>query len=400
MHRPAALLSHSGVRGWDEFSLDPAQRHLNHGSYGAVPTRTIAHRHALTRQLEANPFRWFEELPERHARARHAIAPFVGAPADEIAMVANASAAASAIFVSLPLAPTDEVVLTDHVYGAVAMGAHRHARHWGARVRVAHVPHDAHAEESLAAVLAEITDHTRLVVVDHISSATARYFPVDALTTALAGRGIILAIDGAHALGNLPTAAIRAPHVVWFGNLHKYPCAPRGAAVLVSQGEVSQRLVPIIDSWGAELRYPERFDLQGSIDTTGFLAAAHAIDTLDAHFGWDRIRSHSAELGAWAAREIGLGLGELMDDDPLPDVGMPVPQQPLLRLPPGVASDASRARTLKDRLASEAGCEVGVSTWNGRGFIRLSAHVYNEPADYEQFLERGLPVIASMRGSS
>jgi len=394
--RPAALATIHGVHGREEFRLDPGRRHLNHGSYGAVPSRTIDHRAALIERLEANPFRWFEELPPRHASMRAAIAGYVGAPTDEIAMVANASAAASAVYASIPLHPHEEVLLTDHTYGAVAMGAQRYARHWGATVRTVPVPLAARSDEALATILDAVTERTRMVVVDHISSATARLFPVLELVDALAARDIIVVIDGAHSLGILPQAAVRAEHVVWFGNLHKYPCAPRGAAVLVAQGDLAQRLVPIIDSWGAELPYPERFDLQGSIDSTGFLSVAHAIDTLDELFGWDRIRNYSAELGTWATETVARALAELMDADPIADVGMPVPQQPLLRLPPGVAADAVGARLLKDRLATEADCEVGVSSWNGTGFIRISAHAYNEAADYEQFVARGIPVIASL----
>ncbi len=394
--RPAPLTTVDGARGRDEFRLDPSRKHLNHGSFGAVPARAIDHHASLLERLEANPFRWFEELPELHAAARASLADFVGAPVNELAMVANASAAASAVFVSLPLNEGDEILLTDHIYGAVAMGAHRYATQRGASVRTVPVRHAAASDEVLAVMLDAITERTRMVVIDHISSATARAFPVVELVEALADRDIVVVIDGAHAPGILPQAAVRSPNAIWFGNLHKYACAPRGAAVLVAQGELAQRLFPVIDSWGAELTYPERFDLQGSIDTTGFLSAVCAIETLEELFGWDRIRSYSATFGAWAAETVAAALSELMDENPLVDVGMPVAQQPLLRLPPGVAADPAGARELKDRLAAEAGCEVGVSTWNGTGFVRLSAHVYTEASDYDQFIAAGVPVIASL----
>jgi isopenicillin-N epimerase len=398
-HRPTPLTAAGGAPGRTHFRLDPGRHHLNHGSYGAVPSRTIDHRAALTQQLESNPFRWFEELQLRHATMRAAIAPFVGAMSNEIAMVTNASAAASSVYASIPLRPGDEVLLTDHVYGAVAMGAARYARSWGATVRIARVPLDADAAESCNVILEAVTGRTRLVVVDHISSATARRFPVDELVAALAERDVTVVIDGAHAMGILPQAAVRAPHVVWFGNLHKYACAPRGAAVIVAQGALAQRLVPIIDSWGADLAYPDRFDLQGSSDSTGFLSAAHAIATLDDLFGWDRIRHYSAELSTWAAEAIANELAPLMHTTPLPEVGMPVPQHRLLQLPAGVAADAASARTLKDRLAAEAQCEVGVSSWEGTGFIRISAHVYNEASDYEHFIEHAIPIIATVASS-
>ena len=397
---PAPLRSSTGRSGREEFRLDPRRRHLNHGSYGAVPGRTIDHRAALLNELEANPFRWFEHLPQQHALARAALAPFVGADAEEIAMVPNASAAASVVMSSLPLDADAEVIVTDHVYGAVAMGVARAARRAGARAVTVRVPLAAQAEETLELILSAVTARTRLLVIDQISSPTARGFPVDELALALTDSGIVVAVDGAHALGVLPAPAVRAPHVVWFGNLHKYACAPRGAAVLVAQGRLAQNLYPLIDSWGAEQPYPQRFDSQGSIDTTGFLSAPHAIDTMDALFGWDRIRHYSADFGAWAASAVAAELETLGGPTPIPRVGLPVPQQPLLRLATGIAIDGPSARALKERLSAEADCEVGVSTWRGQGFVRLSGHVYSESADIEQFIERGIPVIASMAATA
>src|SRR5699024_3488567 len=144
---------------------------------------------------------------------------------------------------------------------------------------------------------------------------------------------------------------------IWFGNLHKYPCAPRGAAVLVAQGDLAQQLYPVIDSWGTNDPFPDRFDIQGAVDNTGFLASVHAIDTLEKLFGWANIRQYSARLATAATEIVAPQLGYLLDKDPVVDVGVPVAEQALLRLPSGVASNPDGARLLKDRLATDAQCE-------------------------------------------
>ena len=402
---PAPLRGLDGRRGRDYFSLDPAITHLNHGSYGATPTAALTFQDGLRRNMESNTLRWFENLPARHRAQREMLAPFVGAPVEELAMVHNASAAATAVFSSIPLTAGDEVLVTSHVYGAVAMGAARAARRAGAQFRTIPIPLAATDAQVCETVMDALTPRTRMLVVDHISSSTVRAFPVERLTELLADHGVVLVVDGAHALGILPRAAVRAPHVVWFGNLHKYPCAPRGSAVLVAQGEVADSLFPVIDSWGAEDPFPERFDQQGALDTTGFLSAAEAIRTLDEAFGWDTIREYSAQLGRYAISVIAPALGAIDGLDeaqsmrisgagPRPAVGMPVAAQPSVRLPAGVATDGPAARALKDVLHERAGCEVGVSTWEGTGFIRISAHVYNEPADYDHFVDAAVPIIA------
>ena len=64
------------------------------------------------------------------------------------------------------------------------MGAQRLARRWGGTVRTARVPLAAGAQEAAAAVAAEFSDRTALVVVDHATSPTSRFLPVDLISAA------------------------------------------------------------------------------------------------------------------------------------------------------------------------------------------------------------------------
>lgn len=398
MTRPQPLESAEGTTGREEWSLDPAKRHLNHGSFGAVPRRTLDHQAALKRELEANPLRWFDSLPARLADERAALAPFVGASADEIAVLPNASAGASVLFANLTLQPGDEVLATDHVYGSVLMGAERFTRRDGASLRVVPIPLAATAGETFDLLESHITPATRVLLIDHISSATARGFPVAELVAAATAAGIIVMVDGAHALGLVETPARVADsdNAVWFGNLHKFACAPRGAAVLVARGALGQNLYPLVDSWGAQLDYPERFDQQGTNDVTGFLSASFGIALIERLWGWQRVRDYSVALGNYAVSIIAPALSELQNAPAIVELGMPQQAQRLLRLPPGVAVDGDSARILKNRLSAEADVEAGIMPWQGSGYLRISAHVYNEAADYEQFVERGIPVIESL----
>ncbi|GAA2910342.1 aminotransferase class V-fold PLP-dependent enzyme [Microbacterium keratanolyticum] len=383
-----------GDSGRSVFALDPAVRHINHGSYGASPRVTLEYQAQLKAALDANPMRWFETLPPRHAAVRDELAQFLRVPSSTLAWVPNASAASTVVFSSLELDAGDEVIVTDHAYGAVAQGVTRLVERRGAHVVTVGVPLSAGEEQTRALILDAVTPRTRVVMLDQISSATARRFPVDAVADALADTGILLVIDGAHGLGLLEDPVVSGDHVVWFGNLHKYACGPRGAAVLAARGDVAQRLWPAIDSWGAAEPFPQRFDLQGSLDSTAFLSAAHAIRTMATAFGgWSPIREHSAVLGRYGADLLITALGPISDDDPAIDVGMPVAQQPLVRLPRGAAHDGRSARSLKDAFA-EDGFEVGVSTFGGRGYVRISAHAYSEAEDFEAFAERAPRIIA------
>ena len=64
----------------------------------------------------------------------------------------------------------------------------------------------------------------------------------------------------------------------------------------------------------------------------------------------------------------------------------------LVPLPDGMATDAAEAAALQARIGEVAAVEVAVTTWAGHGFLRLSAHAYNAPADYRR-LAADLPSL-------
>jgi len=376
------------------WTLDPALRHLNHGSFGAVPRVAQEAQARLRAELEASPQTWFSTLPARLAAARARVAPHLGVRADDLAFVPNASGGASVVFASLPARPGLEVVVTDHGYGAVTAGAERLARRAGGTVRRAHVPLAASAEEACAAVVAEFGDRTGLVVVDHVTSPTARFLPVAEISAAAAERGIPVLVDGAHvpALVADPLAGVACD--VWVGNLHKFACAPRGAAVLVARGPLAQQLHPLIDSWGFDQPFPHRFDHQGTLDESSYLAAPVALEFVEQTWGWESLRRSLAELAEFGAATVAAAFSERTGEDHRPAVGMPVGPQQLVRLPaPFGRGGHDEAGALRDRVLAELGVETAITAFDGTAYLRVSAHAYNTPDDYEDFAQRCVPVL-------
>jgi len=367
-------------------------RHLNHGSFGAVPLVAQERQNQLRAEMERSPVVWFPELPRRVAAAREELAAFLRVDAGDLALVPNASAGASTVYASLPRRRGGEIVVTDHGYGAVTMGAERLARRWGGRVRTARVPLDADEQQAYEAVAAELAESTDLVVLDHITSATARRMPVERIGAEARRRGIPLLVDGAHSPGLIPAPA-GVECDFWIGNLHKWGCAPRGTAALVARGPQRDRLRPLIDSWGAADPYPERFDQQGTVDLTSYLAAPSALDFVEHTWGWQTARRYMDELAGYAEQVVGAAFAELTGAAGTVDVGMPVPGMRLVRLPDGLASSRVEADGLRDRAARELGVETAFTSFGGVGYLRLSAHVYNTAADYEHFAERCVPVL-------
>ncbi|WP_405996816.1 aminotransferase class V-fold PLP-dependent enzyme [Streptomyces sp. NBC_00829] len=377
--------------GW---SLDPLVKHVNHGSFGAVPLVAQDEQNRLRRQMEAAPVHWFSRLPRKIATARTAVAEFLQVATEDLALVPNASAGASVVYANLPHRQGGEILVTDHGYGAVTMGAERLARRWGGRVRTARVPLDAAPDTAFDAVVTELSEATGLVVIDQITSPTARWMPVERIAAEAGRRGIPVLVDGAHVPGLAPAPLAGLDCDFWVGNLHKFGCAPRGTAALVARTELSERLYPLIDSWGAADRFPDRFDTQGTVDATSYLATPTALGFIEDTWGWGTARAYMRRLADYAEQVVGAAFAEVTGEDCTVDVGMPVDAMRLVRLPAGLATTRPEADALRDRVARELDVACAFTSFGGVGYVRLSTHVYNTAADFEYFAERVVPVLA------
>ena len=64
---------------------------------------------------------------------------------------------------------------------------------------------------------------------------------------------------------------------MWFGNLHKWVCAPPGAALMYAAPTLRDRLRPLVVSWHEPDGYPWSLNIQGTSNLTSWLAAPAAI---------------------------------------------------------------------------------------------------------------------------
>ncbi|GAA2181659.1 aminotransferase class V-fold PLP-dependent enzyme [Brooklawnia cerclae] len=390
---PAPLRLLDGRLARDMWTLSEGVVHLNHGSFGAVPREVQEHQNRLRASMDADPVAWFATLPQRIGAAREHVADLLGVDRRALAFVPNATAGASAVFRSLPECPGGDVVVTDHGYGAVTYGAQRLAQRWGGRLVTAHVGLDADAGAAADAVVDALTPAARLLVVDHITSSTARSFPVREIAVRAAERGVLTLVDGAHVPGLYNDWVADGPWDYWVGNLHKFACAPRGTAVIVARDDRRDGLYPVVDSWGTPLPFPERFDWQGTLDLTSYLTAAHSWELLEQTWGWGVLLEYQRHLADYGERIIADAFAEATGEDHRVDVGQPVNAIRLIRLPSGMATDHDSADALRDRFVAETDAEAAFTSFGGRGYLRISVHAYNTAGDLEEFAGRYVPLL-------
>ncbi|MFY1633319.1 aminotransferase class V-fold PLP-dependent enzyme [Solwaraspora sp. WMMB335] len=370
------------------FSLDPATAHLNHGSFGAPPITVQRTQHRIRDEMESNPDRFFTQgLPERLAHTRRHLAAFLGTPADGAALVDNVTTATAIVLQSLGLSTGDEILLTDHGYGAVTMSVDRACRRTGATRRVVRIPIEADADEVLETIRAALRPgRTRLLVVDQVTSPTARLFPVASIAAAASDAGVPVMVDAAHVPGMLPVTVGDIGADFWVGNLHKWAFAPRGTALLAVADRWRERIEPLGVSWEQESGYPQRVQWQGTRDYTPWLAAPAGLFALRS-LGIDRVRTHNAALAHYGQRVIGAALGVPPEELPVPDGRLPEAASLAMRLiplPDGIAGGVEQAQALRLRIAEQLAAEVSVNWWSGRTWLRICAQVYNRAEEYDR----------------
>jgi isopenicillin-N epimerase len=384
------------------WGLEPEIRFLNHGSFGACPRAVLAVQSELRARMERQPVAFFlRDLEALLDAARAKVAAFVGAPADDLAFVANATAGVSTVLRSLDFAPGDELLTTSHVYNACANALRLAAERRGARVVVAEVPFPIASPELVTrALLAAATPKTRLVLIDHVTSPTGLVFPVREIVAAFAERGVDVLIDGAHAPGMIDLRIAEIGAAYYTANCHKWMCAPKGAAILYVRPDRQDRIHPLAISHGTNSRRTDRsrfrleHDWQGTDDPTAWLCVPESIQYMEklVDGGWPAIRARNRAL-ALAGRDLvvkALGIPA-----PVPDAMLG--SMAAIPLPAGrTEAPASAKQAFSDetgrRLWEQHRIELPVFTWPapGRRVLRFSAQLYNRIDEYEA-LARELP---------
>ncbi|HET7173409.1 MAG TPA: aminotransferase class V-fold PLP-dependent enzyme [Nocardioidaceae bacterium] len=355
------------------WTLDEDVLHLNHGSFGAVPLATQQVQQHLREEMERNPMAWFRARAERLAEVRASVAGFLGVPGPDIALVPNASSGVSTALRAIDPSPDQRLVVTDHVYGAVRFAVERTAATSGCAVEVVALPLAAADAEVVAALGSVMDARTAAVVVDQVTSPTAKVLPVAEIAALGRQRGIPVVVDGAHAPGLMDDPVTGD---FWTGNLHKWPCAPRGTAVLYVAPDWQSRVPSPTVSWQESAGFPASFDIQGTVDDTGWFAAPTSLALL-AELDFAGRRPGLSAMLDEGAEAIAGALGERVVD-----VGAAAPTMRLVSLPGGLLAGGGPVGAVQDRLARQTGVEVALVRWRDSAFMRVSAHLYNTPDDY------------------
>jgi isopenicillin-N epimerase len=378
-----------------DWPLDPDILYLNHGTVGVTPRRVLDAQHAIRDAVERAPSQVLlrgqahmvgvpTDRPSGVRQAAAEIARFVGARPDDVVLVDNATTGANAVLRSLPLDPGDEILLTDHNYGATRRVAEFVARERRAVVRTATVPYpEFDAGRLVDNVSGALTSRTRIAVLDHIASESALVFPLAELLARCRARDVPVLVDAAHAPAVLPIDLETLGADWYIANLHKWACAPRSSGFLWAAPERQKTLHPPVISWGLDKGFTQEFDWVGTRDISAWLAAPAGIEFLDA-LGRDAVWNHNHHLAWQGAQHLAerwgttLGYGES-------DIGF----MATVPMPAACGKTMDDAARVRDTLLFDHRIEVQVHAAHGRVWARVSAQVYVEESDIERLADAG-----------
>ena len=374
------------------FLLDPDVVFLNHGSFGAAPKPVVDVYQNWQLQLERQPVLFLgRELDGLLRRSRIALGEYLNADADDLVYIPNATHGVNIVARSLRLQPGDEILTSDHEYGACDYTWEYLCGQTG--VQYIHQPIRLPVtsdDEIVDSFWQGVTPRTKIIYLSHITSPTALRLPVEKICRRAKQAGILTVIDAAHSPGQIPLDLQTLDADFVFGNCHKWMLAPKGVAFLYARPALQDRIEPFVVSWGYKptpetttgSRFIDLLQWTGTKDPAAALTVPAAIRFMQDH-DWASVRRKCHAILRGAVESI----CELVDLPPLYPLDSDFYSQMAAAPLPRVDVAA-----LKSRLYDEFHVEVPIIAWQDRNFVRISIQAYNSQEDVD-VLMRGLKTM-------
>jgi len=364
---------------WSEvrtgFLIAPDRIYLNNGTLGPSPRVAVDAVAEHTRRVAATfpPGVNWDDL-------KRSVAALSGGDPDGFVFPRNTTEGMSFVANGMDIGPGDEVVTTDHEHIGGKEPWRLATTRRRAKYTVVSLPVPAPSSQVLLeTVWAGVSSTTKVVMVSQMTFTTGTIMPVAELAARCGERGITLAVDGAHPPGmmRLDIGALGADF--YASSPHKWMLAPQGNGMLWLAPEWRERLWPTLASggWDDLALGAQRFNHLGTFDESrmaGLIASAEFLRLL----GMDRVEARVRHLRG--ILEAGLrsipGLSVVTPDDEALKCGMV-----------SFKIDGVDSLDLQVHLARTANVRTRVISEYDYGFMRLSTHIYNRPAELERVLE-------------
>ncbi len=376
-----------------QFLIDPAITFLNHGSFGACPKPIFEEYQRFQLEFENEPVYFFLNKSREYLKiARERLSTYVGCESVDLFFTPNPTFAINTIMRSLDLKDGDEILSTNHEYGAMDRTWNFYCKKSGAKYIRQNISLPIVSKQQ---ILEEFwrgyTSKTKIIFLNHISSCTALIFPVKEICDKARELGLITIIDGAHVPGQIDLDITELNPDFYTGTLHKWMLAPKGSSFLYAKKNVQDMLDPLVVGWGyesvspGESQFLDYQEFQGTRDTSVFLCTPKVIDFLEEN-NW----KEKAKVCRQIVFDNYQRFCDLLQTQPI----CPITNEFLGQMA-SIPINTSNPVALKELLFEKYKIEIPVMPLNGGYFLRFSINAYNSQADLDILYNTLQEIIAS-----
>ena len=374
-----------------QFLLNNNITFLNHGSFGACPKPVFEEFQRFQLELETEPVDFIQKkLPVYLKEAKKPLAKFIGCNAEDFFFTPNPTFAINTVMRSLKLQPGDEILTTNHEYGAMDRTWNFYCKKSGANYIRQEISLPIVSKEQIIEEFWKgYTKNTKIIFLNQISSSTALIFPVKEICDKAQELGLITIIDGAHVPGHIDLNIQELNPDFYTGTLHKWMLAPKGSSFLFVKKEFQSEIDPLVVSWGYESLAPsdsqflDYHEYQGTNDHSAFLCTPKVISFLEEN-NWKEKSKECRKI----VLENYQRFCDLVNTKPI----CPISEEFLGQM----ASIPVRTKNpvaLKELLYTKYKIQIPVMPLNGEVYIRYSINAYNNVEDLDELYQAITDII-------
>ncbi len=364
------------------FLLDPNIIHLNHGSFGACPKPIFDSLISWQKKLEFNPvkhlaFDMYDYLEE----SRESLSNYINCNKDDIVFFPNPSTALNTVIKSLDLKNNDEILTTNHEYGALDKTWNFICKKTGAKYIKQNIILPLKSKNDFINIFIKgINKNTKVIFISHITSPTGLIFPVEEICKIARENNIFCIIDGAHAPGHIDLNIKQLNPDIYTGACHKWMCAPKGTSFLYAKKEIQNDIDPLVISWGydsdipSHSKYLDYHQWQGTQDPSAYLTIPDVINFLNKN-NWNEV-SKKCRLINIEAREL---INKSLNKNPISDNQF-IGQMSAIEI-----KCEDSIKVIK-KLYEDFKIVVPIVKWEDKMLLRFSIQAYNSMEDIEKLI--------------
>ncbi len=259
------------------------------------------------------------EAEANYQACRESVARLIGAEANDVALLRNASDGINIVTAAIDLQPGDEIITStaeglELIIPLVGLCART-----GAALRYIELTPDP--AEFAARLEALLSDRTRLIILSQVSCEWGTRVPVEIMRE-LAGPEVLIVVDGAQSVGQFAVDVTALNADVFISNGHKWLCGPKGTGFSWFSTDVYDKLPPVMFGYeSADPVWERHYYQQEPAPAFGFRRAAERYefgtrswhlfgglaDAIDyqAELGWQAIFDHSRTMSDYAKASLG-----------------------------------------------------------------------------------------------